>query len=111
MKEIIKRKLIRIRHYKYHNKPCNFKNGKPCVWETAWDDTYLQTFYHNDTNELIVEHCKDYWEAAMFKHDSDIMEYNGVNYDIDDIIKLLKNNFKPKKDYYIKAVNCEIKIG
>jgi hypothetical protein len=111
MKEIIKRKLIRIRHYKYHNKPCNFKNGKPCVWETAWDDTYLQTFYYNDNNELIVECCKDYWEAAIFKHDSDIMEYNEVNYDINDIVKLLENHFKPKKDYYIKVVNCETKIG
>lgn len=111
MKEIIKRKLIRIRHYKYHNKPCNFKNGKPCVWETTWDDTYLQTFYYNDNNELIIEHDLDYTKAAMFKHDSDIMEYNGVNYDIDDIVKLLENHFKPKKDYYIKAVNCETKIG
>ena len=111
MKETIKRKLIRIRHYKYHNKPINFKHGKPCVWETAWDDTYLQTFYYNDTNELIVEHCGNYWEAAMFNHDSDIMEYNGVNYDMNDIVKLLEDHFKPKKDYYIKAVNCETKIG
>lgn len=111
MKEIIKRRLVRIRHYKYHNKPCNFKNGKPCVWETAWDDTYFQTFYYNDNNELIVEHDLDYAKAAMFKHDNDVMEYNGVNYDIDDIVKLLKNHFKPKKDYYIKVVNCETKIG
>ena len=110
MKEIIKRKLIRIRHYKYHNKPCNFKHGKPCVWETAWDDTYLQTFYYNDNNELIVEHDLDCTKAVMF-NDNDVMEYNGVNYDIDDIVKLFKNHFKPKKDYYIKAVNCEIKIG
>ena len=98
MKEIIKRKLIRIRHYKYHNKPCNFKHGKPCVWETAWDDTYLQTFYYNDNNELIVEHGFDYTKAVMF-NDNDVMG------------KLFKNHFKPKKDYYIKAVNCEIKIG
>lgn len=111
MKEIIKRKLIRIRHYKYHNKPINFKHGKPCVWETTWDDTYLQTFYYDDNNELIVEHCENYWEAAMFKNDSDIMEYNGVNYDINDIVKLLEDHLKPKKDYYIKAVNCETKIG
>lgn len=111
MKQIIKRKLIRIRHYTCHNKPIKFKNGKPCVWETTWDDTYLQTFYYNDTNELIVEHCEDYCEAAMFKHDNDVMEYNGVNYDIDDIVKLLEDYFKPKKDYYIKAVNCETKIG
>ena len=110
MKEIIKRRLIRIRHYKYHNKPCNFKHGKPCVWETAWNDTYLQTFYYNDNNELIVEHGFDYTKAVMF-NDNDVMEYNGVNYDIDDIVKLLENNLKPKKDYYIKAVNCEIKIG
>ena len=46
MKETINRKLIRIRHYKYHNKPINFKHGKPCVWATEWDDTYLQTFYY-----------------------------------------------------------------
>ena len=39
------------------------------------------------------------------------MEYNGVNYDIDDIVKLLVDHFKPKKDYYIKVVNCETKIG
>ena len=95
MKEIIKKKLIRIRHYKYHNKPINFKHGKPCVWETAWDDTYLQTFYYDDNNELIVEQCEHYWEAAMFNRDSDIMEYNDVNYDINDIVKLLEDHFKP----------------
>ena len=110
MKETIKRKLIRIRHYKYHNKPCNFKHSKPCVWETAWDDTYLQTCYYNDNNELIVERDLDCTKAVMF-NDNDVMEYNGVNYDIDDIVKLLENNFKPKKDYYIKSVNCETKIG
>ena len=111
MKQIIKRKLIRIRHYTCHNKPIKFKNGKPCVWETDWDDTYLQTFYYDDNNELIIEHCKHYWEAAIFMRDSDVMEYNGVNYDMDDIVKLLENHFKPKKDYYIKIVDCETKIG
>lgn len=111
MKEIINRKLIRIRHYKYHNKPYNFKHGKPCVWETAWDDTYLQTFYYNDNNELIVDHCKDYWNATIFEDESDTMEYNEKLYDMNDIVKLLKDYFKPKKDYYIKIVNCETKIG
>lgn len=102
-----KGKIIRIRHrirYYTHGK-------NPVVSSIELQDTYLQTFYYNDNNELIVEHNADYTKAALFEHDNDVMEYNGVNYDMNDIVKLLENNFKPKKDYYIKAVNCETKIG
>ncbi len=111
MKETIKRKLIRIRHYTCHNRPIKFRNNKPCVWETTFDDTYLQTFYYDYDNELIVKCCKDYWEAAIFEDESDTMEYNEKLYNMNDIVNLLKDHFKPKKDYYIKIVNCETKIG
>lgn len=102
-----KGKIIRIRHRIRH-----YTHGKnPVVSSIELQDTYLQTFYYNDNNELIIEHDADYTKAALFEHDSYVMEYNGVNYDIEDIVKLLENHFKPKKDYYIKAVNCETRIG
>ena len=102
-----KGKIIRIRHrirYYTHGK-------NPVVSSIELQDTYLQTFYYNDNNELIVEHDADYTKAALFEHDNDVMEYNEVNYDIDDIVKLLENHFKPKKDYYINAVTYKIIIG
>ena len=111
MTNVIKRKVIRIRHYIYHNKPVNFKHGKPCVWETAWDDTYLQTFYYNDNNELVIEHSQNYLDATLFDNEFSVMEYDGNEYTLNDVVKLLENHLKPKKDYYIKLVNYEVKIG
>jgi hypothetical protein len=39
------------------------------------------------------------------------MEYNGNEYTLNDVVKLIENHLKPKKDYYIKLVNYEVKIG
>lgn len=99
MKITYEKYVIRVRHYTECMKECHFKNDFPedmrdCVkdfiyWQTSYEDFYISKY--TDTE---IEISDNIWEA---------IDYSDVNKEeIDEIIKDVKNYYKPKKDYRIQ---------
>ena len=99
MKITYEKYVIRVRHYTEHMKECHFKDDFPedirdCVadfiyWQTSHEDFYVSKY--TDTEIKISDNI---WEANDY---SDVSKE-----EIDEIIKDLKNHYKPKKDYRIQ---------
>ena len=91
--------VIRVRHYLCRMKECHFKDDLPedmrdCVEDFIYWETKSEDFYISKYTDTEIEISDDIWEAIDY---SDVDEE-----EIDEIIKDVKNHYKPKKDYRIQ---------
>lgn len=104
---ICEKYVIRIRHYTERMGEHHFKDDFPedmqdivrdfTYWVTSHEDLYIKTY--NDGN---IETTDNIWDA------NDYSDLN--NEEIKDIIKNVKNQFLPKKDYMIQLKKIKAKI-
>ena len=91
--------VIRVRHYLCHMKERHYKDDFPedmrdyiedfIYWETSSEDFYVSKY--TDTE---IEISDNIWEA---------IDYSDIDEDeINEIVKDVKNHYKPKKDYRLQ---------
>ena len=102
MKMTYEKYVIRVRHYTERMTECHYKDMFPedmrdmvkdeddfIYWQTSSEDFYVSKY--TDTE---IEISDSLWEA---------IDYSDMDEDeIDEIIKDVKNHYKPKKDYRIQ---------
>lgn len=100
MKITYEKYVIRVRHYTERMKECRSINPdeSPELIGTMFDFIYWQTsyedFYVSKYIDTEIEISYNIWEA---------IDYSDVSKEeIDEIIKDVKNHYKPKKDYRIQ---------
>lgn len=94
------KKIIRIRHYLYHLKEQHSISGRFTYLETKHEDFYLKNY---DELNNVVNITEDFQEAFDYKKYS--------SNELNDIIKKLKQYFKPIKDYYITIQNLKLIVS
>lgn len=99
MKITYEKYVIRVRHYTERMKECHFKDDFPedmrvCAADFIYWQTLHEDFYISKYTDTEIKISDNIWEANDY---SDVSKE-----EIDEIIKDLKNHYKPKKDYRIQ---------
>ena len=99
MKITYEKYVIRVRHYTERMKECHFNDDFPedmrdCVEDFIYWQTSHEDFYVSKYTDTEIEISDNIWEAIDY---SDVRKE-----EIDEIIKDVKNHYKPKKDYRIQ---------
>ena len=107
MKITYEKYVIRVRHYLYRMEEHHYKDDFPedmrdCAEDFIYWETKSEDFYISKYTDTEIEISDDIWEA---------IDYSDMDKDeIDEIIKDVKNHYKPKKDYRIQLKKVKATI-